>query len=140
MKPATRTLVARALKLREAGERAALGAAQNEHARRVEAAQGLAATIEAEGRFAAGGAQADPGLSGPIFAMWREAAGARLAQARQAAGAAEAACEPARAALSDTLRTTKGFETLMARRDDERARAEARRDPLAQLMLLPRRP
>jgi hypothetical protein len=139
MKPATRALVARALKLREAGERAALAAAQQEHARRIEAAQGLAATIEAERRFAAGGVAADPRLGGAGFGAWREAAANRLAEARQAAAAAEAACEPPREALFETMRTTKGFETLMARRDDERARAEARRDPLAQLMLL-RRP
>jgi hypothetical protein len=140
MKPATRALVGRALKMREATERAALAAAQQEQARRGAVATGLAAAIEQERAFASGGAEGDPRLTGPIFAAWRAAAVARLAQARHEVDMAEAACEPAREALAETLRTTKGFETLMARRDEDRARAEARRDPLPQLMLLGKRP
>lgn len=136
MTPATRALVARALKLREARDRVALAGAQQEHAARLEAAARLADAMAGERAFVQA---ADPVVSGAMFTAWREGAGVRLSAARQAAERAEAACEPVRAELTETLRTAKGFETLMARRDDERAQREARRDQLLQLMVLPGR-
>jgi len=139
--PGTRALVARALKLREARGRAALVEAQQEHARRLEAAARLADAMVREREFvdAAHAEAADPRLAGATFAAWRASAEVRISAARRDANRAGAACEPVRAVLTDTLRTAKGFETMMARSDDERARRDARRDPLLQLMLLPGR-
>lgn len=138
MTPGTRALVARALKLREARDRAALSDAQQEHARRLEAAARLADAMVREREFAQAEA-VDPRVAGASFAAWRAGAEVLLSMARQDADRAGAACEPVRAVLTDTLRTAKGFETMMARNDDERARRDARRDPLIQLMALPGR-
>lgn len=136
MTPATRVLVARALKLREARDRAALAGAQQEHAARLEAAARLVDAMVRERAFVQA---ADPRMAGATFNAWREGAGALLMAARGDAERAEAACETVRAGLTETLRTAKGFETLMARGDDERAQREARRDPLLHLMVLPGR-
>lgn len=136
MTPATRALVARALKLREARDRAALMGAQQAHAERLEAAALLAEGMARERAFVQEAA-GDPRVMGATFGAWRASAEARLSAARREAERAEAACEPVRAVLTETLRTAKGFETLMERGDAERAQRAARRDPLLQLMLLP---
>ncbi len=136
MTPATRALVGRALKLREARDRAALAGAQQAHAARLEAAARLADAMVRERAFVQA---ADPRVAGATFTAWREGAGALLLAAREEAERAEAECETVRAVLTETLRTAKGFETLMARSDAERAEREARRDPLLHLMVLPGR-
>jgi len=127
----TRALVDRALTRREAVERAELAAALRTHAERAAAALRLDQAIAAE--------EAHVGAAEPWFpvAAWRAAARTRLDAAHAATALAEQACEAPRDRLSDTRRTARGFETLMARQDAETARAAERRDPLAQLMLLP---
>ena len=139
MSPATAALILRVLKLREATSRANLAAAQQEHANRAAAAADLADSIDRERRFAAATNAMSAGTHYPAqhFVAWAEATAVRLAEARQAAGQAEAACEAPREALADALRTSRGFETLLAKQAADRARHAARRDPLVQLMVLP---
>jgi len=131
----TRKLVERALTRREAVGRAALAEAlQAQSARAAEVARQVEA-IAREQALAA--TVADPRLLNPA---WRTLAGTRLEAARAATAAAEAACDTRREALADTRRTLRGFDALMTQQDAEAARAAARRDPLATLMLLPRPP
>jgi hypothetical protein len=128
----TRILVDRALSRREAAERAVLSdALRHQNAR----AADETLLGEAIAREEAHVALADPLLSA---APWRAAAAARLLAVRRARVEAEAASEAQRETLAGTLRTARGFAALMDRQDEEAARTAARRDPLAELMLLPR--
>ena len=78
------------------------------------------------------------GATDALYIAWRDTATSRLATARRDAEAADAVCTALREALADTLRTARGFETLLARHEAERARLAARRDPLLALMSLRR--
>jgi len=141
MSHTTAALITRALRLREATGRANLAAAQQEHASRAAVAAGLADSIVREQRFADATIASSAGAHypAPHFSAWAAAAAARLAEAHHAAAHAEAACEAPREALADALRTSRGFETLLAKQAADRARDAARRDPLMQLMVLPPR-
>ena len=134
MNRSTAALVTRVLKLREAGDRAALVAAQREQAEQAAAAVAMAAVIAREHGFAA----ATELPAGPGFALWRAAAAGRLGEQRHAAAAAEAACVAPQQALADTVRLRRGFELLREREAAAVARDAERRDPLRALMLLPR--
>jgi hypothetical protein len=140
MAPATRALIERALKQREAVGRAGVAAAEQARAERVQAEARLAEEMTRERAFAHGRRDGTElaVLLGAIDTAWREAATGRMAQAQDATRQADAACDSARAVLAETARTAKGFDLLMERQDEDRARREARRDTLAQVMLLPR--
>jgi hypothetical protein len=71
---------------------------------------------------------------------WRQVAARQVAAAREATLRAEAASDGARAAMAETVRRETGFQRLMAEQDAEAARRAARRDMLAQLMVLARLP
>lgn len=128
----TRTLVDRALSRREAAERAVLAEALRAQSARAADETHLGEAIAREEAHAA---LSDPLLSA---APWRAAAAARMTAVRRARAEAEAASQARRETLADTLRTARGFAALMDRQDAEAARTAARRDPLAELMLLPR--
>lgn len=139
MAPATRALIERALKQREAVGRAGVAAADQARAERAEAEARLAEEMARERDFARGrrdGPEALAVLLGAIDTAWREAAAGRMAQAQDATRQADAACDSARAVLAETARTAKGFDLLMERQDAERARREAKRDMLPQVMVL----
>ena len=136
MTPAAQALAARVLKLREATGRAELSKAQQDHASRTAHEAALADEMAQEREAVA---SALPfGSADPLYSAWRDAATNRLTAARREAEAAGATCEALREALADTLRTSRGFETLLARHATERTRQEERRNPLLALMLLPR--
>lgn len=137
MAPATRALIERALKQREAVGRAGVAAAEQARAAREAAELQLGEAILRERDFTAA-RRDDSVLFGTLDAAWREAAAMRREEARHATLRAEAASDAARAALAETARTAKGFDLLMERQDAERARREARRDTLPQVMVLPR--
>lgn len=141
MTPTMRGLIGRALKQREAVGRAGVAAADQARAERAEAETRLAEEMARERDFARGRqgqSEALGVLLGAIDTAWREAAAGRVARARDATVQADAACDSARAVLAETARTAKGFDLLMERQDAERARREAKRDTLPQVMLLPR--
>ena len=120
MAPATRALIARALRQREAVGRAGVAAADQTRADREAAELRLAEEMVRERAFTAA-RRDETALFGTLDAAW-----------------AEGACDLARDVLAETARTAKGFGLLMERQDAERATREARRDTLAPLMLLPR--
>ncbi len=141
MTPAMRGLIGRALKQREAVGRAGVAAADQARAERAQEEARLAGEMARERDFAQArrdGAEGLGVLLGAIDAAWRAAASGRMARAQDATRQADAACDTARAALAETARTAKGFDLLMERQDAERARREARRDTLPQVMILPR--
>lgn len=131
MTPGTTALVARVLKLREARDRAALMAAQEERDRQAVAAAELAAAIAAEQGFVDSGAAAL--LGGPGLGLWRLAA-----QAQAAAAAAEAACAAPQEELTESVRMRRGFATMCEQQAAAAAREAERRDPVRALMLLPK--
>lgn len=137
MAPATRALIARALRQREAVGRAGVAAADQARAERAAAEARLGEELVRERDFTAA-RRDEAALFGALDAAWREAAAMRRAAARRETERAEAACDAARDVLAETARTTKGFDLLMERQDAERARREARRDTLPQVMVLPR--
>lgn len=137
MAPATRALIARALRQREAVGRAGVAAADQARAEREAAEQHLADAIVRERAFTAT-RRDEAALFGTLDAAWREAAAMRQEAARRETLRAMGACDAARDVLAETARTTKGFDLLMERQDAERARREAKRDTLAPLMVLPR--
>jgi hypothetical protein len=137
MAPATRALIARALRQREAVGRAGVAAADQVRAAREAAETQLAEDMVRERDYTAG-RRDEAALFGALDAAWREAAAMRREEARRETQRAAAACDAARDVLAETARTTKGFDLLMERQDAERARREARRDTLPQLMVLPR--
>ena len=137
MAPATRALIARALKQREAVGRAGVAAADQMRADRAAAETRLAEEMVRERDFTAA-RRDDTALFGTLDAAWREAAAMRKAAARRETLRAEGACDAARDVLAETARTAKGFGLLMERQDAERASREARRDTLGQLMVLNR--
>ena len=137
MAPATRALIARALKQREAVGRAGVAAADQMRAEREAAELLLAEEIVRERAFTAA-RRDDTALFGTLDAAWREAAAMRKEAARRETLRAEGACDLARDVLAETARTAKGFDLLMERQDAERASREARRDTLGQVMLLNR--
>ena len=111
MTPAITALVNRALKLREAIDRAALATARREQADCAAAAADMAAAIAREHGFV----EATDLPASPAFAEWREVAAIRLANRHRAAADAEAACDAPHQALTDTIRLRRGFETLCER-------------------------
>lgn len=137
MAPATRALIAKALRQREAVGRAGVAAADQARAEREAAELRLGEEIVRERDFTAT-RRDELALFGALDAAWREAAAMRQQAARQETLRAEDACDAARDALAETARTTKGFDLLMERQDAERARREMRRDTLPQVMVLPR--
>ena len=137
MAPATRALIARALRQREAVGRAGVAAADQMRADREAAELRLAEEMVRERAFTAA-RRDDTALFGTLDAAWREAAAMRKEAARRETLRAEGACDLARDVLAETARTAKGFGLLMERQDAERATREARRDTLGQLMVLAR--
>ena len=138
MAPATRALVARALRQREAARRAEVAAADLAQARRAAEELGLEQAIARErDAVPADGAGA---FAAAMGAAWHEAAGNRLALARGRTREADAACDTARTALAGAARLARAFDLLMARQDAERRLQAERRDPLPQLMVVAHRP
>ena len=137
MAPATRALIARALRQREAVGRAGVAAADQMRAEREAAELRLAEEMVREREFTAR-RRDDTALFGTLDAAWREAAAMRKEAAQRETLRAMGACDLARDVLAETARTAKGFDLLMERQDAERATREARRDTLGQLLVLPR--
>ena len=136
---ATRGLIARALRQQAAVRRAGVAAADAVLARREEAERHLGAAVMREAAFAPGD-EAGAVVMAAVGAAWRQEASGWVASAREATRQAGEASDNARAALAETVRREKGFERLVAQQDAEAARRAARRDTLAQLMVLARLP
>ena len=136
MTPAQVALIDRALHQQRSEAKTALAAADD-------AAAGCAAQVAtisagiARERAAADVLRQLP-FVGLAFGPWHATAARHLQAAKAVLAAAEAACDDAREALAEVLRTERGMAVLAGELARKAARREAASDPLHDLLAMPR--